>query len=179
MADRFDHLADLNADLMRDGGPSRRRRVLLAAARVAVTFAIGVAATLAWQPYGDATRVMIANASPQLGWLAPPAAPGASPGAAAAAPTTLQPRPAVASDFDAVRERIDRLAASQEQTTRAVAMLAASQERIAEEIAKVREMEQYLLYKTSYKGDEAAASPSARPVTAAAHKTGRRSASAR
>jgi hypothetical protein len=174
MAARVDHLADLNADLIRDGRPSRRRRVLLAAARLAVTFGIGVAATLAWQPYGDSARIMIASASPQLGWLAPRAAPGA----AAAVPAPLQPRMAIASDLDAVRERIDRLAASQEQTTRAVALLTASQEKIAEEIAKVREIEQYLLYKTSYKGEEAASPSPARPVTAA-HRPGRRSSSSR
>jgi hypothetical protein len=171
MAARVDHLADLNADLLR-AGRSTRRRLLLAAARLAVTFGIGVAATLAWQPYGDAARIMIANASPQLGWLAPQAVlPGA-----ATAPAPLPSRAAVASDIDAVRERIDRLAASQEQTMRAVALLAASQERIAEEIAKVREVEQYLLYRASYKGDAAASSPPARP--AAAHRPGRRSSSA-
>jgi hypothetical protein len=175
MADRVDRLADLNADLVRDGRPSRRRRVLLAAARLAVTFGIGVAATLAWQPYSDAARMMIASASPQLGWLAP----RVPHGAAVAAPPLQQPHNAVVSDFDTVRERIDRLAASQEQTTRAVVMLAASQERIAEEIAKVREVEQYLLYKSSYKGEEAAA-PTPRPVTTSAHRPARRqSASAR
>jgi hypothetical protein len=158
-----DHLAELNADLMRAGRPSRRRRVLLAIARLAVTFGIGVAATLAWQPYGDAARMMIANASPQLGWLAPQAG-----GAASAAPA---PQPRTASDLDAVRERVDRIAAGQEQITRAVAQLTASQERIAEEISKVREVEQYLLYKASYKGEE---TPPPRQVTV--HKPGRRSA---
>jgi hypothetical protein len=38
----------------------------------------GVFATLAWQSYGDAAREMIASSYPQLGWLAPPAAPDAS-----------------------------------------------------------------------------------------------------
>jgi hypothetical protein len=169
MADRVDRLADLNADLIRDGRRSRRSRVLLAAARLVVTFGIGVAATLAWQPYGDTARMMIASASPQLGWLAPRAAHGA----VAAAPPSQQAHNAVLSDFDTVRERIDRLTASQEQTTRAVAMLAASQERIADEIAKVREVEQYLLYKSSYKGEEAAA-PAPRPVTTSAHRPARR-----
>jgi hypothetical protein len=44
---------------------------------------------------------------------------------------------------------------------------------IAQEIAKVREVEQYLLYKISYKGkaDEA---PPQRPVAAPGHKPARR-----
>jgi hypothetical protein len=32
---------------------------------------MGVAATLAWQPYGDATKKMIASSYPRLGWFAP------------------------------------------------------------------------------------------------------------
>ena len=38
---------------------------------VLITFCVGVAATLAWQSYGDAARQNVANAYPQLGWLAP------------------------------------------------------------------------------------------------------------
>ncbi len=166
---RVDRLTELNDDLIRAGRPSRRKRVLVAAARLAATFCIGVAATLAWQPYGDAARMMIANASPQLGWLAPQATPGA-----VAAPVRQAPIVAVAPfDLDAVQERIDRIAITQEQTAYAVAQLTASQQRIAEEIAKVRQVEQYLLYKTSYKGDEPA-----RPATpAVGHKRTRRLAS--
>jgi hypothetical protein len=142
--------------------------VLLAAARIAATFCIGVAATLAWQPYGDAARMMIANASPQLGWLAPHAAPAV----AAAALAPQQPRTAMLSDLDAVQDRIDRIASTQEQMTRAVTQLAAGQEQIAKEIVKVREIEQYLLYKASYKGE--GASPP-RPVMASiGHKPTRR-----
>jgi hypothetical protein len=164
---RADRPAELNDDLIRAGRPSRRRRVLVTAARVAATFCIGVAATLAWQPYGDAARMMIANASPQLGWLAPPSVPGV----AAVAPAP-QLRAAPSPDLDTVRERIDRIVITQEQMTRVVAQLTAGQEQIAKEIAKVREVEQYLLYKASYRGEE---TPPARLATAAVgHKTTRR-----
>jgi hypothetical protein len=170
IAMRADRPAELNDDLIRAGRPSRRRRLLVAATRVAATFCIGVAATLAWQPYGDAARMMIANASPQLGWLAPPVAPGVA--AVASGP---QLRAALSSDLDMVRERIDRIAITQEQITRVVAQLTVGQEQIAKEIEKVREVEQYLLYKTSYKGEEV---PPARPVTApAGNKPARRSSS--
>jgi hypothetical protein len=165
IAMRADRPADLNDDLIRAARPSRRRRVLVAAARVAATFCIGVAATLAWQPYGDAARMMIANASPQLGWLAPP-------GAAAAVAPGPRLGAAPSPDLDMVRERIDRIAITQEQITRVVAQLTVGQEQIAKEIAKIREVEQYLLYKASYKGEEA---PPLRSVTApTGHKPARR-----
>ena len=57
--------------------PSMRsspRKRALALARFLITFCIGVAATLAWQSYGDAARSRIASSSPQLSWLAPQAA---------------------------------------------------------------------------------------------------------
>lgn len=54
--------------------PSLRKRGLRALARYLITLCIGVSATLAWQSYGDAARQLVANASPVLGWLAPPAA---------------------------------------------------------------------------------------------------------
>src|SRR5260370_33220035 len=59
--------------------PPPRKRPL----RFLIAFGIGVAATLAWQSYGDAAREIIASSYPQLGWLAPQAA------AAQAAPTTI------------------------------------------------------------------------------------------
>lgn len=157
------NLADLNDDLMRNERPSRRRRVLVAGTRFAITFCIGMAATLAWQPYGDAAREMIASSSPQLGWLAPQPAP--------AAPVAPVPRlhDAMTADLDGVRERIDRIATGQDQMARIIHQLTATQERIAQEIAKVREVEQYLLYKISYKEPE----PASRPATAG-HKPARR-----
>ncbi len=148
---RVDRLAELNAAM--DGGrrPARGRRVWWTMIRFAATFCIGVAVTLAW-PYGDAARVMMAIASPQPDRLAPPAASGLLPDPAAAPHTA----PA---DLDMVRERIDRIVSSQEEMTRAIARLTASQAQIAEQIAKVQEVEQYLLYKVSYKGDDAPSHP--------------------
>ena len=143
-----------------------------------ITFCIGVAATLAWQSYGDAAREMIASSYPQLGWLAPQAAPGAqnasdmiAPAAPAAPPPDQQQLNAMSLDLDAVRQSIDRIAtsiaASQEQITRSVDRIAASittsqeqimhsierltagQEQMTREITKLQEIEQYILYKNS------------------------------
>jgi hypothetical protein len=162
-ADR--NLADLIDDLTLKGRPSRRSRFLLATTRFAITFGIGIAATMAWQPYGDAAREMFASSSLQLGWLAP------QPATAQGAPGP-QPRDVATADFDAVRDRIDRISSGQDQMTRAIGELTASQERIAKEIAKLREVEQYLLYKTSYREPEPAVRPAA--PAGAAHKPVRR-----
>src|SRR5215831_18416340 len=47
------------------------KQASFALARFLITFCSGVAATLAWQSYGDAARKMFASSSPQLGWSAP------------------------------------------------------------------------------------------------------------
>ena len=80
-----------------------------------ITFCIGVAATLGWQSYGDAARELIASSYPQFGWVAPQ-----SP---SAAPDQQQLN---AMSLDAVRQSIDRIAASQEQITRGVDRIAPS-----------------------------------------------------
>src|SRR5229473_7611947 len=63
--------ADLKNDRLQNGRPSLRKRASRTLSRFLITFCIGVAATLAWQSYGDAAREMIANSHPQFGWLAP------------------------------------------------------------------------------------------------------------
>ncbi len=168
------------ADLKSDRSPKRQRslgvRAPLAFARFLITLGVGVAATLAWQSYGDAAREMIANSSPQLGWLAPQTAPAAQNAsddpvapAASAAPSPDQPQvSAVSLDLDAMRQTVERIAASQEQMTRTVDQLAAGQEQMAREISKVQAIGQYMLYKNSEPPPRpAAAAPApAAPATA-------------
>jgi hypothetical protein len=59
-------------------GTRSSKRTALALARFLIAVCIGVAATLAWQSYGDAVRKMIASSSQRLGSSAPPAAPEAA-----------------------------------------------------------------------------------------------------
>jgi hypothetical protein len=136
------------ADLKNDQFPSRRpslqRRSPRALTRFLITFCIGVAATLAWQSYGDAARDIIAGSYAQLGWLAPQSAPIAqnapdviAPIAPAAASPDQQQLSAMALDLDAVRQSIDRIAASQEQMTRNVDQLAAGQEQMTRDAAQL------------------------------------------
>ena len=82
--------------------------------RLLITFCIGIAATLAWQSYGDAAREMLANSSPQLSWLAPQAAVAqTAPDAIAPATSSLDPQQLkeMSADLAAVRQKVDQLAA--------------------------------------------------------------------
>ena len=160
--------ANLRIDPPESERPRLGKRVLLALA--AITFCIGVAATLAWQSRGDAARKAIASAVPQLGWLALQPAPVTQntpnifvPAASAAPSPDQQQLGAMPLDVDAVRQSVDQIAAGQEQMTRSVERIAASQEQMARtvgqltagqeqltrEITKLQAIEQYILYKTS------------------------------
>jgi len=153
-------------------------------------FCIGVAATLAWQSYGDAARERIASSYPQLGWLAPQAARIArsGPDTIGAAPSPDQQRiNAMSLDLDAMRQSIDRIAnnmatsqeqmtrsvdriaarvaAGQEQLTRSVDQLGVSQEWMTREITKLEEIEQSIRYRNSEP-----LPPSPRPASVSAPK---------
>ncbi len=116
-----------------NGQPSLRKRALPTLARFLMTFCIGVAATLAWQSYGDAARQMIANSHSELGWLAPRRALNAQKApdtvalAASAAPYPGQQQlDAMSRDLHVMRQSIDRIAAGQEQIARSVDQIATS-----------------------------------------------------
>jgi hypothetical protein len=129
--------ADPTNDRFQNGHPSHGTRASRPLTRFLITFYIGVAATLAWQSYSEAARRVIARLSPQLAWLAPPAA------AVQAAPDPI----------DAITLSVDRIAttiaASQEQMTRSVDSLAAGQERMTREITRLQAIDQYLLFRNS------------------------------
>jgi hypothetical protein len=112
------------------------KRASFAFAYYMIVFSVGIAATLAWQTYGDAARHLIVPA--------------------ASAPDQQQLN-AMSLDLDAVRRSIDGLAisigtsiaTSQEQTSHSIDQLTASLEQMTHEIAKLQAVEQYVLYKTS------------------------------
>ena len=151
------HSAELKDDRFQRVRPSFARRASRALARFLITFCIGVAATLAWQSYGDAAREMIASSSPQLGWLAPQAAPVAqtapdmiAPAAPAAPSPDRQQLNAMSLGLAVLRQSVDQLAAGQEQMTR--------------DIAKLRAAEQDILDKISAPPPRPAAAPARKPV---------------
>jgi hypothetical protein len=168
--------------------PSLRKRASRAITRFLTTFCIGVAATLAWQSYGDAAREIIASSYPQLGWLAPQAEPNHPDTIELVAPVAVSvDQQQLSLDLDAVRQSVDRIAAGiaviQEQISRGadrvaieqvahnVAQLAAAQEQMTGEITKLQAVEQYVLYKN--------AEPPQRPTPAPMRSLGPRSSQAR
>ena len=139
------------ADLKNEGFPSKRpslaKRASRAVVRFLIAFCVGVAATLAWQSYGDAAREMIASSSPQgLGWLAPSAAPAMQ---AVALPPDQEDLKTISFGLAGMRQRVDQIAAQfvagQEQTTRDITELHAAEKDILENILKLHATEQEIL----------------------------------
>jgi hypothetical protein len=170
--------------------PSLRKRASRALYRFLITFSMGAGATLAWQSYGDTAREMIANAYPQLGWLAPqaePVAQSAQETIALAASDVDSQQFAASLDLDALRQSITNIAAgiaaiqeqmarsadriANEQIAHGVAQLAAGQAQMTHEIIKLQAVEQYVLYKS--------AEPATRPAPVQARNQVARQAQAR
>jgi hypothetical protein len=150
--------ANLENDRFQSGQAALGKRVPLALARFLITFSMGVGAAVAWQPYGDAAREMLASSFPQLPRLAPraePAARNAPETIALVAPVAAPSSPdqqhvsAISLDLHAVRQSIDQLSGSQEQMTRNVDKLVAGQAQMTGEITKLQEIGEYLLHKNS------------------------------
>jgi len=138
------HPVDLENTRWSRRRPSFARRALRGLGRFAIAVGIGVGGTLAWQSYGDIARERIANASPQLAWLAPQTPPIVP--VAQIAATTVAAAPAIPSpDSDqleamnqsllAVRQRVDQLAAIQQQMAGDIAGLRASEQDILQRIS--------------------------------------------
>src|SRR6267378_1425789 len=130
------------ADVKNDRSLGGRRRALHTLSSLPIAFCIGVAATLAWQSYGDAAREIIANAHPQLGWLVPqgePVTQNAADTVTVAGPAApafdQQQLNAMSTDIETVRQSIDRIVpgivAGQEQMARSIDRIAATQEKMA------------------------------------------------
>jgi hypothetical protein len=142
--------AEVKSDQLPTSRPSFSKRTSLAFGYYLIVIFVGVAATLAWQAYGDVARRLIAPA--------------------AASTSDQQQLNAMSLDLDAVRRSIDALAISigtsittnQEQTTRSIDHLTAALEQMTQEIAKLQAVERYVLYKNS--------DPPPRPAPAQAPK---------
>jgi hypothetical protein len=136
--------------------PSRGKRGSRPFVRFLMTFCVGVAATLAWQSYGDVARETIAISYPQLAWMAPQGASLAQAASDAAAPAELAvPAPdpqeikAMSVDLAAVRQSVDRLAAE----------LAAGHQQMAGDIATLQAAQQAILRKVSAPAPRPPAAP--------------------
>jgi hypothetical protein len=152
---------DLNHGQFSRTRPALGKRASRTLARFLITFCIGVAATLAWQSYGDTAREMIANSYPQFGWLAPQAAPPAQTApnmVAPAAPAALSPEllqlKGMAANLAAVRQSVDQLAAQ----------LAAGQRQMAGDIANLQAADRDIIQKISAPPPRLTAPTARKPV---------------
>ena len=141
---RSDEPLPLGLDKKYDWPPRQTpgKRPSRAMVRFLITICIGVAGTLAWQSYGDVAREMIANSSPVLSWLAPPAAPlvqTASVQVASPAPTTpssdLQQLKAMPPALAAVRQSMDELTAKLQQMAGDIATMQVAQQAILRRVS--------------------------------------------
>jgi hypothetical protein len=128
------------------------------ASRGLLIFSIGIGATLAWQSYGDAARAMLANSSPQLGWLAPQTAPLAQ-----TTPSMVVPPAADTASSD-LQQLTAALASMRQSVDQLAAQLAAGQQQVADNIAKLRADEQKILQKLSATPPGATAAPARKPA---------------
>jgi hypothetical protein len=147
--------------VLRSAQPSLGRRV----ARSLIIFCMGVAATLAWQSYGDATREMIASSYPQLGWLAPETV-----GAASPEMTSRIARATTSDSQELIEPVLANLAAVQQSVDQLAAKFVASQQQMARDIAELKAVEQENSDKISSASSAQPATTSARPATAPARK---------
>src|SRR6516162_363033 len=155
--------ANIRQAVLKRKQPSLRGR----AARCLIIFCIGVAATLAWQSYGDATREMIASSYPQLGWLAPQTATAESP------PEIIAPTArATGLDSPELRSILVNLGAVRQSVDELAAQFAASQQQMANDIAKLNAAQQDIFDKiSSAPPPRPAAAPARKPVPVAPQST--------
>jgi cell division protein FtsB len=146
----YDRLVAIENE-MKKRRPRRFRRYLVA-------ILLGVAATLAWQSYGESAKQIIATRAPELGWspeakqmiatsiqwigwTKPPAGPEKqAPSVAQTAPTTASldrgQVQQMTQNLATLRQTVEQLAAGQDQMAREIAR---SEAAVAELIAKIPE----------------------------------------
>ena len=154
--------------------PSFGRRASRALIRYLIACGVGVAATLAWQSYGDAAKQTIAAFAAEHGWSmawlsdGDAAKPGGPTAAASAAPATAAaPDAASAADLQQLKTMTLGLAASLTAVRERIDQLAAGQEQTAGDVAKLQTAEQDIRHKLSALSPRPAApAPSKQPAPA-------------
>jgi hypothetical protein len=145
--------------------PSFGKRASRAFRRYLIACCVGIAGTLAWQSYGDAARQMVATWGAEHGWsmawlsngeavnanpprpertealTAAQSAPQNAPGPAGGSSSDLEQLKkmtlGMAATLTTMRERIEQLAAGQQQTASDVAKLQATEQEIRQKITAV------------------------------------------
>jgi hypothetical protein len=153
--------------------PREKRRRSRGFARFLVAICLGIAGTLAWQSYGDATKQIIATKAPELGW-SPEARQmiassiqwlgwtKASPGPETTAAATVAPIAPTAPSLDSaqVQQMMQSLAAVRE----TIQELAAGQNQMAREIDKLESAVVEILTKMPERSPQPPAAPARKPA---------------
>ena len=173
---RVSRLDGETSDRVRAMESRTKRRSSRGFARFLVAICIGVAGTLAWQSYGEATKQIIAARAPELGWspeakqmiaswvqqlgwaklatgpentaaqLPVPKMTQAAP-VAQAAPESVTPKAPAAPSIDP--EQVHRMAMDLTALRQTVEQLAASQDQMVREIAKLKAADGEILAKVT------------------------------
>lgn len=171
--------------------PSRGRRASRAFVRYLIAICIGVAATLAWQSYGEATKQIIAMRAPQLGWSpevqqkiaswvqqlgwtkplaspentavrpSVPETPQAAP-VAQTAPEAVAPNAPAAPSLDL--QQVQQIALDLAALRQIVKQLAAGQDQMAREITRLQAADLEILAKIPAPPPQPPAAPARKPM---------------
>lgn len=154
----YDRLRAIDGQMKELEGQTKRRASEVFG-RYLVAICLGVAVTLAWQPYAEATKQIIATRAPelgwspeakqmiadwvqQLGWTKPPVENTPAP-VAQTAPETIAPTAAPSLDPEQVQQMTKRLALLQQ----TVGQLASTQNQMAREITRLQAADVEILLK--------------------------------
>jgi len=159
--------------------PSLGRRAVWTFARFLLAACIGVAATLAWQSYGEAAKQLMVSWAPKFGWSSSLPVTNPSPGpeiaaeqssppavqAGAADATPAQPAPlARTAPATPSPELVQQLARDLATVRQDVEQITVSQEQMAHNIAKLQTAEQDTRHRISAPPPRPAAAPARKPV---------------
>jgi hypothetical protein len=140
---------------------------------------IAVAATVAWQSYGEATKQIIATTTPelgwspetkqmiaswmrQLGWTKPLAVESKAAPVTQTAPETVAPKAPAASSLDP--EQVHQIALDVAALRQTVEQLTAGQDQMAREIEKLQAADMEILAKISAPPPQPPAAPARKPT---------------
>jgi hypothetical protein len=173
----YDRLRAIDGQMKRLESQTKRR-ASGAFGRYLVAICIGVVVTLAWQPYGEATKQIMATRAPelgwspetkqmiaswiqQLGWTKLPVAESTAAPVAQTAPEIVASKAPAAPSLDP--EQVHQIALDVETLRQTVEQLTASQDQMAREIEKLSITDMEILAKLP-------APPPPRPIAAPARK---------
>jgi hypothetical protein len=159
-----DRLDDESSDRVRAVISQSKRRASRGFARYTVAICIGVAATLAWQSYGDVAKQIIAANAPAL--VSPEAKQMIAPKAPTAPSLDPMQVQQMVQSLASLRESVQQLASRQDSLatlTQTVDQLAAGQDQMVHKIDMLQSANQEILNKISASSRQLPAAPPRKP----------------